>query len=164
MVDVRPATCPLRLPLHSSQTCCIIGIIMGSTAPPWTWQVKPSNKNTKASILVIANNLNICSNHSRDLLQLSCLSQTGEGKKGRVGERGSGFFPLKMRFLRLLPFFCALSTTFLIMRWGRACSERCSTFKTECCPRNHTGWKWRDLWFNQTKSLAFLTSSSLPIL
>lgn len=156
---------PLGLPLHPGETCCIIGIIMGSTAPPWTWQVNPSNKTTKASILVTANNLNVCSNHSREFLQSSCFSQTGEGKKGSTGERVYDFFllflSLKMRFLRTFMSLYVLSTTFLITRCRGACSEKCSIFKTDAAQKP---WKWRDLQDNLSKSLTCLTSSSLPIL
>lgn len=82
------------LPLHHSEACCIISIIMGSSTPSWTWQVNSSNKILKASILVIANNLNnFCSNHGRKFLQLSYLSWAEEGKKERAGEWGWCFFP-----------------------------------------------------------------------
>lgn len=91
VLDERPATCPLSLPPHHWEICCVISIITGSTTPPWTWLVNSSNKNLKASILVTANNLNnVCSNHSRKLLQLSCLSQVREPKRGRA--EGGWFF------------------------------------------------------------------------
>lgn len=66
---------------------------MGSNTPSWAWQVKSSNKILKASILVIANNLNhFCPNHNRKFLQLSYLSWTEEGKKERAGGWGCCFF------------------------------------------------------------------------